>query len=454
MMGVENSPSSSAIPVPDQKVFDTPSFSAKKPGKKTCPSPPSKSPSIGYFSSSTPNPAARTPVVDVRNLFENRFEDPVRTLGKGSFGEVYAARSIVDNEYYAVKKRRKPIGGKHDRENAVRELSVAFSLPAHPHCLRYFQQWEKDGFLCIQTELCQRSLKDYISEVTEKGLVVPEDKLWSFLLDLALGLKHIHQNDIIHVDIKPGNVLIAHNDILKIGDFGLAVKRGCPVEEGDSIYMAPELVGSSFVGPAVDVFSLGATLFEMSTNLDMPTSGTPAYKELRSDHIVLPASPARSPDLENMIRRMMCSDPHRRITIDQILSHPRLDQIFRSRPLSYQHAILLGGGLVTSAASSLDDMELDTSDELLRDPDMPLFQARSGLGVGSISRLGQMDDGTRRESLETYMNSGGVLDFDDESHGSEEAELLGWPSSPIATKSTPTSRRFASMFDAIEEDAM
>lgn len=86
--------------------------------------------------------------------------------------------------------------------------------------------------------------------------------------DSAAGLKHIHDNNVIHMDIKPENIFLKDTGMFKVGDFGIAVR--VPVsggwEEGDGRYVAPELLCRSHAPtPGADVYSLGATILHSAT---------------------------------------------------------------------------------------------------------------------------------------------------------------------------------------------
>lgn len=117
----------------------------------------------------------------------------------------------------------------------------------------------------IQTELCEvGSLKDLLERTTTP---LTEETIWEYLLDMVLGLKHIHMHNLLHLDIKPANLFLTKEGHLKIGDFGLVQHLGEDVYdmEGDSRYMALELLNEerSSVAFTADIFCLGATCFEM-----------------------------------------------------------------------------------------------------------------------------------------------------------------------------------------------
>jgi len=268
----------------------------------------------------------------IRNYFESTFKQH-GLVGRGSFGEVFQVTNCNDNKEYAIKKARRQYSGRGDRERAVREYKVGSSIPIHPHCLQYFEAWEENGFLYIQTELCKESLESYLLRYVDDP--VSEETIWNFLLDMILGLKHIHDFGYLHLDIKPDNIFISRDNYLKIGDFGTAVKIGNYRpdldHEGDARYMAPEML-NGIVDRASDVFSLGATVFEMAANCEMPINGE-AWEVLRSGARLCDVedSPQRSLVLQEIISWMMERDPTRRISLDQLLQHQMIAHLLVAR---------------------------------------------------------------------------------------------------------------------------
>ena len=133
--------------------------------------------------------------------------------------------------------------------------------------VRFYKSWEEKARLYQQFELCRTSLQD----LGENGKL-REDDIWSYMVDLLQALQHLHDHDLIHVDIKPDNIFIGVDGIAKLGDFGLMidlVKGETDVMEGDPCYLAPEVLAGQYT-KACDVFSLGVTLLEMATDMDLP----------------------------------------------------------------------------------------------------------------------------------------------------------------------------------------
>lgn len=100
--------------------------------------------------------------------------------------------------------------------------------------------WQEDGHFLIQLELCAMTLTKLI-KTTE---VMHENLVKRILHEVCSGLSQIHEHDIVHMDIKPDNILIGFDHNLKIGDFGSAVlknKKDVDTSESDCCYIAPEL---------------------------------------------------------------------------------------------------------------------------------------------------------------------------------------------------------------------
>ena len=139
------------------------------------------------------------------------------------------------------------------------------------HIVRYHQAWMDDDRLYIQTELCTGTLVD---EIQRDGCLT-EPRCYKLLREILLALDFIHRNHMVHLDIKPDNVF-TKNGLFKLGDFGLVTKASArrDVEEGDSRYMSMELLsGDSTDLTKSDIFSLGATMYEICLGRPLPMNG-------------------------------------------------------------------------------------------------------------------------------------------------------------------------------------
>lgn len=232
---------------------------------------------------------------DVDTALTTRFGQ-VTTLGIGEFSQVYRVEnpttsrthlsrssSSMAANVWAVKKSRKPYTGNKDRQRKMREIQVLKALTGHEHLIEYVDDWESKNHLYIQTEFYENgNLKDFLMQTGFKGRL-DDFRIWKILLELCQGVKSIHDQGFIHLDLKPANVFIDWEGVLKIGDFGMASSWPAPPGldgEGDREYIGLEVLSGRFDKPA-DIFSLGMIMLEIAGNIVLPDNGT-SWQRLRA----------------------------------------------------------------------------------------------------------------------------------------------------------------------------
>jgi tRNA A-37 threonylcarbamoyl transferase component Bud32 len=265
-------------------------------------------------------------------------------IGTGSFGTVYKVRSRLDGCTYAIKCVRSTTTKNYHRKKLLKEVHALAALSdlgttelGTLHIVRYHQAWMEDHQLYIQTELCTGTL---FQEMRTSSLLQEERRRYKVLRELLLALELLHRKDMVHLDIKPENIFI-RNDQYKLGDFGLVSKitrvydqeadnvRYQPaatndVEEGDSRYMSRELLTdggtTSLDLTKCDIFSLGATLYEICSGQPLPPNG-PEWHTLRDGihHTTAPHLPHTSYELKRILGEMMHPDPNQRPTAKALL---------------------------------------------------------------------------------------------------------------------------------------
>ncbi|VDO70133.1 unnamed protein product [Heligmosomoides polygyrus] len=227
-----------------------------------------------------------------------------RKLGQGSFGEVNRCLSDL---LLGIIHLLLP--------HTTRNVSGHELLPKHINLVQFYKAWEENGRLYILTELCEKSLLDYCTELH----TVPENEIWNIFIDLLRAVDHLHGNDLLHVDIKPENIFLTKDKVCKLGDFGLIFDlKNVSSEEGDAKYLAPEVLNAAPT-KAADVFSIGITILEVTTDIDLPSRGD-TWHQIRSGHIPDRFFKGVSKDLTRLIKWLMSPDPASRPTTAQALS--------------------------------------------------------------------------------------------------------------------------------------
>ena len=269
---------------------------------------------------STTDPSAALLAVDFRRDFADE-----GLLGSGTFADVYRVREKATGNLYAVKKSKRQFRSRKDREWLLHEVQCMQRLEASDYLVQLVSAWQESGYFYVQIELAERgTVKDLLTDLCYRGQHMPDSTIWHVLHDVSCGLECIHQAGLVHLDIKPANLLISHDGIVKIGDFGMAaeVGQGEDGREGDTRYLAPELLETSDRQPSADVFSLGLTLYEMCLSpgsAGLPSEG-PLWHTLRQGRAVSPAG--RPAALQAAIASAMQPNPQLRVTPSALSTLP------------------------------------------------------------------------------------------------------------------------------------
>ena len=192
---------------------------------------------------------------------------PFRLLGEGAAGAVYKCRDVVLDRLVAVKLlNAEAIGGGNAREAFLAEARALARLE-HDCLISIYDMGFKEDRAFLVTRFVDGP--DLETVVESEGplrlasLVVTGERL-------ARALSAVHETGFVHLDVKPSNCLVDRRGRVFLGDFGLATHLENVVDQRDQVsgtpaYMAPELVLGMQVGPATDVYALGATLYHLAT---------------------------------------------------------------------------------------------------------------------------------------------------------------------------------------------
>lgn len=265
--------------------------------------------------------------MDAESIGDYKME---KILGNGSFGKVKLAINTKTGDEVAVK-IVKNVDKDHQASN-MKEIGILESLN-HPYVIKVIDVFETGNYMCIILEYAKNGdLLEYLNSHWDRCL--PEIEAQRIFKQVVQGVQYLHENNIIHRDLKPNNILLDEINNVKISDFGLskrsesteALKTAC----GSPIYAAPELLSRNYVGPRVDVWSLGVILFNIGTG-SMPfginsSLSVPAIYNLilQSNDPKVPKTCKMSHSWDQLMSKVLVPDSQKRYTIQQILDHPWL----------------------------------------------------------------------------------------------------------------------------------
>ncbi|XP_021619785.1 mitogen-activated protein kinase kinase kinase ANP1 isoform X1 [Manihot esculenta] len=255
-------------------------------------------------------------------------------IGCGAFGHVYMGMNLDSGELLAVKQVLIAANGA-TREKAqaqVRELEEEVKLLknlSHPNIVRYLGTDKEEETLNILLEFVPGGS---ISSLLGKFGPFPEAVIKTYTKQLLLGLEYLHNNGIMHRDIKGANILVDNKGCIKLADFGaskqvveLATISGAKSMKGTPYWMAPEVIlqtGHSF---SADIWSVGCTVIEMAT-------GKPPWSQQYQEVAALfyigstkshPEIPEHlSAEAKDFLLKCLQKEPNMRADASKLLQHP------------------------------------------------------------------------------------------------------------------------------------
>jgi len=254
----------------------------------------------------------------------------MNVLGSGQFGDVYKAKRMDKEEFYAVKAISKD---KLDNVPRLHEMTKdeveILSKIKNPNVIRLYETLKTANNLYIVYELCNGGT---LEELLDKKKFLPEKEAFQIFRQLLSGCKPIVKQNILHRDLKPSNILF-HDGIVKIADFGFCktLTNSQEVTEtmvGSPIYMAPEVLRGYPYSMKADIYSLGVVLYEMLYGVapyeDVNIPGL--LNKIKYGRIVFHNYNPVSASTEYLLKRMLDSNDSKRIEWDELFDYFYIDQ--------------------------------------------------------------------------------------------------------------------------------
>ncbi|KAI7895905.1 uncharacterized protein EV154DRAFT_494138 [Mucor mucedo] len=243
-------------------------------------------------------------------------------IGKGQFGSVYRALDLATGEIVAVKRLFLEEGALDDE--IMKEVALLKTL-SHSNVIRYL------GFIQGKQSI------NIILEFAENGSLMstlkafgafPEKLVASFCIKILNGLDYLHQNEVVHCDLKAANILTTKTGDVKLTDFGVSLNLKIKGADAGSVsgtpnWMAPEVIELKGASTKSDIWSLGCTLVELVT-------GKPPYADLIAmsamfrivEDPIPPLPDSISDEMKSFLTACFQKDPQLRPSAHELLHHP------------------------------------------------------------------------------------------------------------------------------------
>ncbi len=252
----------------------------------------------------------------------------IEQIGEGGMGAVFKALDNNLNRYVALKILKKEISAnEEEQEKLAKEARLTASIN-HPHVVKVFHFGRDHGQFYLAMELVEKGSLDQLMAVQKR---IGEAHVLQVGMQIAMGLGAALELDLIHRDIKPGNILFADAHTAKLVDFGLAIIMDEEASVrgeiwGTPYYIAPEKLDNQPEDFRSDIYSLGGTLFHALAGrppYEAESASMVALKQLKSQQVSLQAfAPDVSSETAYVINRMMAKNPDERYqSYEELIGH-------------------------------------------------------------------------------------------------------------------------------------
>ncbi|KAL8490760.1 hypothetical protein ACS0TY_022668 [Phlomoides rotata] len=275
-------------------------------------------------------------------------------IGCGAFGRVYMGMNLDSGELLAVKEvaiSANTVSKKTQEyiSELEKEVDLLKNL-SHPNIVRYLGTAREKGSLNILLEFVPGGS---ISSLLGKFGSFPESVIRMYTKQLLIGLEYLHENKIMHRDIKGANILVDNKACIKLADFGASKKvealvtvTGAKSMKGTPYWMAPEVIVQSGHSFSADIWSVGCTIIEMATG---KAPWSQQYQEVAAlfhvgttkSHPPIPEH--LSTEAKDFLLKCLQKEPDLRSTSSELLKHPFVTGEHKESHLTLRHSVVRDG---------------------------------------------------------------------------------------------------------------
>ncbi|KAF0915792.1 hypothetical protein E2562_038920 [Oryza meyeriana var. granulata] len=320
----------------------------------------------------------------------------VRQIGSGAYARVWLGRHCTRGTEVALKEIAVERLSSKLRESLLSEVDILRRI-RHPNVIALHESIRDGGKIYLVLEYCRGGdLHSYL----QRHKRVSEAVAKHFIQQLASGLQMLRENNVVHRDLKPQNILLVannENSLLKIADFGFAkfLEPSSLAETlcGSPLYMAPEVMQAQKYDAKADLWSVGIILYQLVTG-SPPFTGDSQIQLLRN---ILYTREIRFPsdcDLSNgcidLCRKLLRINSVERLTVEEFVNHPFLTEHALERTLSQTPSDIRDGfpfinsspTRPSSQSSQEDCMPFPLDDDPTGQDESPVPESKSAKSYG------------------------------------------------------------------------
>ena len=262
--------------------------------------------------------------------------DLIELIGQGNYGRVYKAIHKKTGKIYCAKIAY--IEKTNEVESFKKEINI-LSQCNNQYIVRYYDSYIKGHQIWIILEFCDGGSLYELIKILPRNL--NEEEIASIIYMILKGLVFLHENKKIHRDVKTENILLTHEGIAKLADFGVSTQLMHSFSKkitkiGTPFYMSPEVIMQNKYDYKCDIWSLGITLIEMAEG-EPPFAKVKGYWVLKKI-ITHPPKGLKnkekwSKEFNDFVEKCLIYEPEKRSSAKELLKHPFINKYNRGNKL-------------------------------------------------------------------------------------------------------------------------